>query len=579
MKSPSFKLKLYSIVVAIIFTTILTSYFSANRFIESYIETSGSSVVQEKLQILNQGVSEKLGFSFQQARSLDVSFINVKEIVTQTEFENITKVAANFVFDRSGIIDDSQKIQALNSEIARANAELTANEVIDIDGQKILKIIIKTSDTEATILDLNLNYVTGSLSHASGNGDYLSLTAPNGEVIFDNRPSGELITFDTELPVLGNNWTLSAYLDRAITTQNAEMISGKITQALLWASVIIIPFSMFIIALLLKPIASLQTVVRGLASGEGDLTQRLEVKSNDEFGAISTDINHFIEHLQQMITGVKSSCSETNLSVEELGSQNQNNQGLFTSHQAEVDSVVTSINQVSASSEAVASDAQSAADLTEQAKQESEKSKQVVANAMTSMNELLSEVDNTSEAIVAMSEDTQRIESVLHVIGEIAEQTNLLALNAAIEAARAGEQGRGFAVVADEVRALASRTRQSTDEINDMLAKLQAASHSVVSSMDSTKSRCEAASQQTNEVTITLDSMTQFTEDINQLVAQIASSVKEQSTVTELVNQNMVAINEMVQTLVNNGENTIDQTQKLSNQNLSLLSSVDKFRV
>jgi methyl-accepting chemotaxis protein len=280
-----------------------------------------------------------------------------------------------------------------------------------------------------------------------------------------------------------------------------------------------------------------------------------------------------------MITGVKSSCSETNLSVEELGSQNQNNQGLFTSHQAEVDSVVTSINQVSASSEAVASDAQSAADLTEQAKQESEKSKQVVANAMTSMNELLSEVDNTSEAIVAMSEDTQRIESVLHVIGEIAEQTNLLALNAAIEAARAGEQGRGFAVVADEVRALASRTRQSTDEINDMLAKLQAASHSVVSSMDSTKSRCETASQQTNEVTITLDSMTQFTEDINQLVAQIASSVKEQSTVTELVNQNMVAINEMVQTLVNNGENTIDQTQKLSNQNLSLLSSVDKFRV
>ncbi|USD66430.1 methyl-accepting chemotaxis protein [Vibrio sp. SCSIO 43136] len=579
MKGLSFKTKLYTIVVTIIFATVLTSYFSAEHFIRTHIESSGSEVVQEKLQILNQGVADKLNNSFQQARSLDVSFINVREIVEKTEFENITKISGDFVFDKEGLVEDKSQVKALLARSASVSAPLSANEVTEENGNKLLKIIAKLDDGSILILDLDLSFITDSLEQASGNGDYLTLNTANGETVFTNRISGDSLAFESQLDVLGDSWVLTAYLDRAVAVASAESISGKITKALLIAAVIIVPLSMLLIALLLKPIASLQKVVNDLASGEGDLTQRLEVSSSDEFGKISNDINHFIESLQQMIAGVKDSCEQTSQSISSLSGQSQDNQTLFTSHQAEVDSVVTSVNEVSATSEGIANDAQSAADLTEIAKQESDQSKLVVEHAMSSMSELLAEVANTSSAIVAMSEDTQRIESVLHVIGDIAEQTNLLALNAAIEAARAGEQGRGFAVVADEVRALASRTRQSTGEINEMLSKLQLTNNSMVSSMETTRERCEQASEQTGKVTVTLESMSEFTQQINQLVVQIAMSVKEQSVVTEQVNQNMVTINEMVQELVNNGETTIDQTSQLTDQNQALLGSVAKFKV
>ncbi|MGR5360488.1 methyl-accepting chemotaxis protein [Vibrio barjaei] len=580
MKNLSFKLKLYSIVIAIIFTTIGTSYFAANSFVESYIERSGSSTTQEKLTLLNQSVADKLNYSFQQAKSLNVSFIDVKDIVEKTEFDNITKMSSGFVFDKSGIVEDENIVAALEAELAQANGQIVANEIIKQGDKLLLNIVVpNTQSNEVTFYQLDLSFITQPLAETSGNGDYLTLKDGAGNVLFSNTTPGQHIEFDSTIPVLNDTWTLTAYLDSAVTEAHAATISTQITQALLVAAVIIIPLSMMIIAFLLKPITLLQNVVRNLATGKGDLTQRLTVDSNDEFGKISQDINTFIAQLQTLVGNVIQSCNETSRSILHIEQQAKENQALFQSHQNEMDQIVTSIHEMSASSDTVANDAQQASNNTETANQASSDSKLIVEEAISSLQALVAEVENTSHAVVAMSADTQKIGDTLEVIGDIAEQTNLLALNAAIEAARAGEQGRGFAVVADEVRALASRTRQSTSEINEMLSKLHAGNEAVVANMDSTKHRCKLYEEQTSGVTNSLDSMMSFTDEINGLVAQIASSAKEQSTVSEEINKNMVTIQDMVRTLVQNGELATQNANDLKGRNQELLTTVEQFKV
>lgn len=581
MKDLSFKLKLYSIVVAIIFITIGTSYIAANYFIESYIERTGSQSTQEKLELLNQGVADKLNFSFQQARSLNVSFLDVSGIVENTEFENIVKAtSSDFAFDKNGILEDKSVVANLTNLLSQSNGEVVANQVIVQDDKQLLEIIVPdTSRGEITIFYLDLSFITQPLAQTTGHGDYISLTDTAGKSIFTNVTSGDHLEFTSTLPVLNDQWSLTAYLDRAVTEANAASVSTQITQALLVAAILIIPLSMTIIAFLLKPISSLQNVVRDLATGKGDLTQRLQVKSQDEFGKIAHDINTFIAQLQTLVGSVVQSCNATSGSILHLEQQTKQNQTLFQAHQTEMDQIVTSIHQMSASADTVSNDASQASAHTETANEASTNSKVIVQEAISSLQALVAEVENTSEAVIAMSKDTQKIGDTLEVIGDIAEQTNLLALNAAIEAARAGEQGRGFAVVADEVRALASRTRQSTAEINDMLAKLHSGNEAVVASMESTKHRCKLYEDQTSNVTQSLDSMMEFTVDINTLVAQIASSAKEQSTVSEEINKNMVAIQEMVRSLAQNGDAAMDNTYELKGRNQELLDTVMQFKV
>lgn len=251
----------------------------------------------------------------------------------------------------------------------------------------------------------------------------------------------------------------------------------------------------------------------------------------------------------------------------------------LTIHSSETEQAVTAITEMSASASTVADNAKQTALSTKKASDEALSSKNLVLTSSQSVETLVNEVESAAACINTMNDNTQEIVSVLSVIGAIADQTNLLALNAAIEAARAGEQGRGFAVVADEVRSLAARTQSSTAEINDLLAKLTSDAALAVKAMDLTKESCQSTTDNTLLVGTGLDAMAGSIIEINELSTHIATASEEQSHVAEEINRNMASIQEMVVSLTENGLLTVASTDELLAENTQLVNLVSRFKL
>lgn len=320
-------------------------------------------------------------------------------------------------------------------------------------------------------------------------------------------------------------------------------------------------------------------MVTDLSQGNGDLTRRLPVTSDDDLGQISQGINIFIANLQTMMRDVSQASQHISHSVDELKKQTEVNHQVLIAHTSETDQVVAAVEEMSATASDVASNAAEASEFTHKTNSQVVESKDVVTQATTTVSQLVDEVGKTSDSITAIEKDTQEITNVLKVIGEIAEQTNLLALNAAIEAARAGEQGRGFAVVADEVRALAARTQESTGEIEQTLNNLRNGSNDAITAMDTTKSTCEKSAETTSLVARDLDTISESVNHMNDLNTQIATAAEQQSSVAGEITQNMNEIRGIVSQLSQNEEATLNETLSLAAANSQLISVVGKFKL
>lgn len=232
------------------------------------------------------------------------------------------------------------------------------------------------------------------------------------------------------------------------------------------------------------------------------------------------------------------------------------------SHCLETDKVVTAVTEMSMTAKEVASNTNATAQAIDDANDQVTEAQREVEQAIQGITELVTEINSTSDAISELSQQTEQITKVLDVIGEIAEQTNLLALNAAIEAARAGEQGRGFAVVADEVRSLASRTQNSTHEIGDMLKQLQSGVSRAVTTMSASQERGVKTAEESALIQQSLSGVHHSIGTIRDMGIQTASAAEEQSAVAEDINQNLVAI----QQIVNNINDTLQHAETISTQ-------------
>jgi methyl-accepting chemotaxis protein len=371
-------------------------------------------------------------------------------------------------------------------------------------------------------------------------------------------------------------------IQEGLTDGTREIFDNKIFQSIAVASIIIIvalTFCVWLINKIITDMVVLKTRIDTLSTGEADLTSRLEIINHDELGDISHSVNNFIGYLQTMMLDVSRSSKDITEGITQLNSQSESNSIALNNHSSETSLAATAITQMNSSAEAVADSAAQTASSTERANEEAKASKISVVDASNSVIALVEDMNAATNKINTMSENTDQIVSILSVIKGIADQTNLLALNAAIEAARAGEQGRGFAVVADEVRSLASRTQLSTTQIEQILTRLQDDASSAVKVMIETKDSCHKVADNMFRVTSNLDSMTSSIVEINDLGGQIATASEEQSAVTSEISRNIHTIETMALELLQNGKQTAVSTQNLSTANDHLNLLVNKFKL
>ncbi|HHX8312737.1 TPA: methyl-accepting chemotaxis protein [Vibrio diabolicus] len=312
----------------------------------------------------------------------------------------------------------------------------------------------------------------------------------------------------------------------------------------------------------IQPLQHVAASLKDVAAGGGDLTARLKVESQDEVGEVAAAFNEFMDKLHPLMQDIHRSATTVQTVSQSLNTQTSKASGQMQDHCLETDKVVTAVTQMSMTAKEVASNTNATAQAIEDANSQVTEAQREVEQAIEGITELVREIDSTSDAISELSLQTEKITKVLDVIGEIAEQTNLLALNAAIEAARAGEQGRGFAVVADEVRSLASRTQNSTHEIGDMLKQLQNGVSRAVSTMSVSQKRGVKTAEESALIQQSLSSVHHSIGTIRDMGIQTASAAEEQSAVAEDINQNLVAI----QQIVNNINETLQHAESISTQ-------------
>lgn len=389
----------------------------------------------------------------------------------------------------------------------------------------------------------------------------------------------EKVLFTHRVNAGDKDWYFAVGLDKSVAFAKLEESRNKAIYVSVIAVILSLILSYLLIQLLYKPILVLRETITNLSSGDADLTQRLKVETNDELGDISQGINKFIGNLQNMMLEIREVTTTLQSNVGRMREQSETNSNILQNHVSETEQVVTAIEEMNATADSMASDAANTASLTEKANATSVESKRIAMLSQDTVSGLIADVDVSADNVQNMNKETHSINGILSVISEIAEQTNLLALNAAIEAARAGEQGRGFAVVADEVRNLASRTKDSTQEVESALDSLMKGTDAVVSSMANTKSRCQDTADGAGEVAVSLETMSNYVDDIHDLSTQIATAAEEQSCVTQELSKNMTSISEIVNELDNNGQRSLKDAEDVAEVNNQLVAIVNRFKI
>jgi len=357
---------------------------------------------------------------------------------------------------------------------------------------------------------------------------------------------------------------------------------SNVRNTTLFIGIIALAIGLFVAVIIsrtiVNPITNAVNAMNEIAEGDGDLTQRLDESGKDEIAKLGEAFNHFAEKVRNMVIQVSGSTTQLATAAEQMSMiTSETNQGV-QKQQTETEMVATAMNEMTATVHEVARHATEASSAAQSADNDAQDGKAVVEQTVSTINVLANEIESATTVIQKLETDSENIGTVLDVIRGIAEQTNLLALNAAIEAARAGEQGRGFAVVADEVRTLASRTQESTQEIQSMIESLQHGSSDAVRAMNLSQAQSQQSVEQATNARNSLDAITAAITTISDMNIQIASAAEEQSSVAEEINKNVINISQVVEQTAEGAQQTQTASQELANLAGELQTMVGQFK-
>jgi methyl-accepting chemotaxis protein len=326
-----------------------------------------------------------------------------------------------------------------------------------------------------------------------------------------------------------------------------------------------------------RPLRETLEVVEKIATG--DLTHTLRVTRRDELGVLQQGIQHMGETLRDLIGGIRDGVTQIASAAEELSAVTEQTNAGVNSQKVETDQVATAMHEMAATVQEVARNAEQASEAATDADGQARAGDQVVAQAIAQIERLAVEVNRSTEAMGQLQQESQKIGSVMDVIKSVAEQTNLLALNAAIEAARAGEAGRGFAVVADEVRGLAQRTQKSTEEIEVLVAGLQSGTQQVANVMHGSRSLTDSSVELTRKAGASLENITRVVSNIQSMNQQIAAAAEQQSAVAEEISRSILNVRDVSEQTAAASQETAASSVELARLGNQLQMLVSHFRV
>ncbi|MBI6556420.1 methyl-accepting chemotaxis protein [Pseudomonas sp. LY-1] len=367
--------------------------------------------------------------------------------------------------------------------------------------------------------------------------------------------------------------------DIQLTRRDAESAQARSLQLIstLLALLVGIVAALVITRQITRPIQETLAVVERIASG--DLSHNIQVTRRDELGVLQQGIQRMGTTLRELISGIRDGVTQIASAAEELSAVTEQTSAGVNSQKIETDQVATAMHEMTATVQEVARNAEQASQAAADADGQARAGDKVVAEAIAQIERLAAEVARSTDAMSHLQQESNKIGSVMDVIKAVAEQTNLLALNAAIEAARAGEAGRGFAVVADEVRGLAQRTQKSTEEIEGLVAGLQNGTQQVAAVMNNSRSLTDSSVELTRKAGVSLENITRTVSNIQSMNQQIAAAAEEQSAVAEEISRSIINVRDVSEQTATASDETAKSSVELARLGSQLQQMVSHFRV
>ncbi|MCG9597588.1 methyl-accepting chemotaxis protein [Vibrio sp. Isolate25] len=453
------------------------------------------------------------------------------------------------------------------------------DDVINLDaGENAYAMLIDTQN--GTFLahpnkDLSLKPVNTLSKKLTMNA--IEQAANSGVMEIIERKGQEKFYFFKKVP--GTQWIFAIEMDRQTEEAAHTALLKNLLLTATIITIVVIAVVSWLVSFLFRDLGRVSQALEEIASGEGDLTQRLEPRSDDEVGQLATNFNTFVGNMHVMVSKLSHVSASLSEQAKQTAEHAEERSARIRLQQDEINMVATAINEMAAATQEIAGNADNTAQNSTEAVTACVHGGKQVVQTQSSIQNLAQEVQVATDVIQELETHGNSISTILSTIQDIAEQTNLLALNAAIEAARAGEQGRGFAVVADEVRVLSQRTHASTQEIQQMIETLQSTTGKAVSIMGDSRQLADTSVTDADSAAVSLTQIQSAVEQISDMATQIASAAEEQASVTSEITRNTVGIRDVSNELADEAHDAAAQAAQLSELSYELEQEIGRFKL